>query len=184
MSKFKKGDKVQIVSSQLPTYWYANLVGKIYTLKNFNGEDWYVEECDTGVLVPADLYLVEEAKPTFDLKTQPWFIRINSPEESKVVQEWLFSNGIVWGGGCFEARNLWAQYLTNIDVDGEIRGVIMWCHEDIGIHESAKELKFNFKSVIDSVEYPEYETETQKQLKELEQTIKKAQEQIAQLKEM
>jgi hypothetical protein len=130
----------------------------------------------------SDFEIIEE--PSFNLKTNPWFIRVNSPEESKVVQEWLFSNGVGWIGGNFEAGNLWAQYLTNINVDGDQRGVIMWSHEDIGIHESAKELKFKFKTVLDSVIFPEVETEQEKKLKELEETIKKAAKEIQELKGM
>ena len=28
----------------------------------------------------------------FDMKTQPWFIKINSQEEFDLVQEWLIEN--------------------------------------------------------------------------------------------
>lgn len=49
-----------------------------------------------------------------------------------------------------------------------------------------KEIKFTFRNIlaIDSIEFPTVESERDKKIRELKETIDKAQEQIKQLEEM
>ena len=127
----------------------------------------------------------------FDLKTQPWHIFVNSPEECQAAQEWLFSQGLTWCNGDVEVSNLYARTLSNYFVIfGErnftldIRGFVYDVHKN-DYEDSSKELKLEFanKFVVNSYKTPVIETVQQKQIRELEETIAKAQEQIQSLKE-
>jgi hypothetical protein len=75
------------------------------------------------------------------------------------------------------------QYLTNTTFDGVIRKCVMHGSNNPLETPARKEIKLTFKTVIDSVIFPEVETEQEKKLKELEETIKKAQDQIKELQE-
>jgi hypothetical protein len=60
---------------------------------------------------------------TFDLKKDPWYIRVNSFEESISVQNWLFEQGIGW----FHTRPYTVfgvvGYITNVlSEDGILSG--------------------------------------------------------------
>jgi hypothetical protein len=52
------------------------------------------------------------------------------------------------------------------------------------IHPTAKEIKLTFKTTIDSVQYPEMETEQQVKMKQLQETIDKAARELKELREM
>lgn len=133
------------------------------------------------------LKLVKEEKEEmkFDMKKEPWYIRINSKAESKAVQEWLFSKGLGWTTR--NAPDLTVKYenykfICNIFTDGIVISSLLKTNSQGEIHESAKEIKPTFKAVVDSVTFPEVKTEQQKQIEELEKTILLAKQQIETLK--
>ena len=57
---------------------------------------------------------------TFDLKKDPWYIRVNSFEESAAVQEWLFEQGVVWMGTEPSTAIGVVGYITNVFSEDEI----------------------------------------------------------------
>lgn len=197
-----------------------------------------------------------------ELKTKPWYIRIEDEEHSKRVQQRLFEAGIFWYTSDKNEPKpdfLSAPVLTNATVRGEIPGYIMWSSDsnygnygcekiilgDIGTFEGSvglveaewkilvegeerekliqtwlaerglhfyrfldsglgrywlikngtmplywkasgsfvdlPEIKFNFKTVIESVDIPVLETPQQKELKKL---IKQRDEIDAKIKEL
>lgn len=74
------------------------------------------------------------------------------------------------------------KYLTNTTCDGKIEK--QWVmHGSMRTHQK-EEIKFSFRTVVDKVEFPEVKTERELKLIELEESARKIQEQIAQLKEM
>lgn len=97
---------------------------------------------------------------SFDLKEDPWFIRVNSPEESAAVQEWLFEQGVCWEGLGPVVSYTHCSYLTNSGLDGEIGCWLLFgAHPSFvgGVGDKRKEIKVNFKPAlsVDSVEYPD-----------------------------
>ncbi len=123
-----------------------------------------------------------------DLKKDRWFIRVNSVEESIATQEWLLEQGITWWAGldCSVGHDL-AKVLTNYWADNLInrRGFMFSSKLARFIAEPQCEIKLIFKpklSVSDVI-YPTKESPQQAKIRELEETINKAQEQIKQLKE-
>lgn len=127
--------------------------------------------------------LVKEEKEEmqFDMSKEPWFIRYSNKEEFKLVDEWVKEN---YGDslGVFYQNTM---AMTNIDQSGIIRGNVMWLNEEhIKSGPERHEIKLTFKTVIDSVTFPEVKTEQQKQIEELEKTILLAQQQIEELKKI
>lgn len=116
----------------------------------------------------------------FNMKTQPWFIRINSQEEFQAVQEWLIENHGVsldcrWNGDYMVG-------LTNTTDSGHTYGDhIMW-HGSDDIGNIREEIKFSFKTVIDSVEFPVVVSEEQKEIQRLTKIIEEAQQSLNKLK--
>lgn len=187
MKQFNKGDKVKVVSAERDTYWYANKIGNIYTLKSFDGNDWIVKETDFGVFAPCDLELVQEDEKESIarfLREQKWFIHTGSPEKSKLVQEWLFEHGVKWQWHSGFNNNPGEKLLTNTYDDGEKNGYILFSVDSNKYN--AQEIKLEYATIIKNVQLPEIapkKTEAQLQIEKLETTIAQASDQIQQLKE-
>lgn len=126
----------------------------------------------------------------FNLKTNPWFIRVNSKEEFEAAKEWVKSQ-------TGDTYNFFTDYYSDTAgfsnyYNGKLLGRIAWynnSHVEEALKESVNEIKLTFKTVIDSVEYPvvkELRSPSERDLKieELEQSIKEAQERLNELKEM
>lgn len=122
-------------------------------------------------------------KEMFDMKTQPWYIKINSQEEFDLVQEWLIEN---YGSG-LECD--WDGYfkkcgVTNWESCGmEVsRGWVMWMDEKSKADRYASEIKFNFRKVIDNVELPDVKSEQELEIERLTEIINQAQETLNKMK--
>lgn len=95
---------------------------------------------------------------TFDLKKDPWYIRVNSPEESAAVQEWLFEQGVTWWGDCAIVQYTFSYYLTNSYSTGVVEPYLMYGTGEIDeFSDKRKELKVIFKKVlqVEDVTFPE-----------------------------
>lgn len=64
MSKFKDGDKVRVVSAQLKSYWYADLIGKEFIIinNNTNSFGWNIKGHSGYYLRECDIELVKDNK--------------------------------------------------------------------------------------------------------------------------
>jgi hypothetical protein len=115
------------------------------------------------------------------MKTQPWFIRFSSVEEAALVDEWLEEN---FGS----TLNLYSNNIigvTNTDNDGNASNdYLYWVDESALTKTKRHEIKLNFKTIIDSVEWPSFRSEKDLKIEELEKTIAEAQKKLQELKEM
>lgn len=186
MDKFKAGDKVKVVKSGLCTYWYANRIGDVFTLSSqISNGDWRGVEDRDGWLSTSDIELVKDEKETISefLRGNKWFIRTGSPEESKLVQEWLFEHGMEWIYGKNVQSRFNEQLLTNTDCVGEKGNFIMFS-TDLE-KKNAQEIKLTFKTIVESVEIPvvesKEEAERKKKIQELKETIALAQKQLEEM---
>lgn len=106
-------------------------------------------------------YIGEKEMNKFDLKTQPWWIRVDKEEESKAAQEWLFEQGITWADGSSTVYNYPSlSFVSNLWDDGCINeGKFMWFHGEETPHKSAQEIKLSFETTtkVANVIYPEAE---------------------------
>ena len=121
---------------------------------------------------------------TFDMKKQPWFIkleRLTTPEREavrKFVQEKM--------GNCPHYNG--AKYYTNYCMGAKgSPDAFVYVGDNSAVKDPVTEIKLSFATAVveDSIVYPKpvpKETATQRQLKQLEATIKEAQEQIESLK--
>lgn len=98
---------------------------------------------------------------SFDLKEDPWFIRVNSPEESAAVQKWLFEQGICWKAVGPVVSNTGAKYLTNSCPAGVTGDWLLWGEYPLplagSVEDKRKEIKVDFKTTlsVSNVEYPD-----------------------------
>ena len=185
---FKKGDKVKIVSRKFPSVWYNNVgVGKIFNVEYFRENQhgkYYMGEGFEGGVYECDLELVEEEKEEmqFDMKKEPWYIRIEDEQEFNAARDWVESLGFKFEYGNKYEEDIVAisNYLNSY---GEVEPII---HKNKAQDDQSEynEVKLKFKTVIDSVTFPEVKTEQQKQIEELEKTILLAQQQIEELKKI
>jgi hypothetical protein len=174
MSKFKKGDKVIRVNKG-----FSDMkVGDKGTVVKYISTGVYLEEF-VGGHDPDNLKLIEENKMKFDMKKEPWFIRYNNEEEFNLVQEWLDKN---YGEPMDCHYVSYSKYITNAAESGYLFETPKYGRNE-KIESYAKEIKLTFKTIVDSVEWPEVESEAQKKIKELEQTINSAKVQIEQLEQ-
>lgn len=177
---FKKGDKVQRIIGT-----HEDMIpGEIAIVKRQDGGQLLYLEGYDSAHNPQNFKLVKEEKKEmqFDMHSKPWFIRVNNEQEYDAAVNWVKSKGLdfKYNGGYFKGLAAISNYL---ELDGSIDDSIYRC--DIGDDLSKyHEIKFTFKTVIDSVTFPEVKTEQQKQIEELERTILLAQQQIEELKKI
>ena len=119
----------------------------------------------------------KEEKNMFNMKTMPWMILVNNEAEFDAVDEWLVGQGYP-SIGCKYPK--YCKYLTNTTSGGSVADGIM--HGGNAASTFRHEIKLNFKTVVDSVEWPVVESERDKKIRELEESAKKIQEQINELK--
>lgn len=182
-NKFKVGDRVYCVDDSGYTEFYV-VEGAIYTVV----DKWW-DECESDEVsirdvteYPNDFKLYkEEPVNQFDMKIQPWFIRVNNEQEFNLVQEWLKEN---FGTCCNFKWYPLMKGLSNTKNEGKIfNNRVMWC-DDKSLNQNSYEIKLNFKTIIDSVEWPVVESEKDRKIRELKETIEAAAKQIKELEEM
>jgi hypothetical protein len=147
--------------------------GEIYTVHKTNGT-----KCVEIVEDMARFYEATNFEPVveFDMHKNPWFIRINNLQEFNVTQQWLEANF-----GCNLRCNYYGTYiafLTNKMEPGVCGSRVLWSSGE----PEGKEIKLSFQTIIDKVEWPVVESATQIKIRELEESAKKLQEQIAEIK--
>lgn len=124
---------------------------------------------------------VVKEKKVFDLKTNPWFIRVNNKEEFEAAISWAEEKGLKWD-------KIHREYNKSIKAIGtclsfpEVQVIYYLLNNDNFCQGAREEIKITFKTIIESVEYPEIETEQDKKIRELQETIEIAKRQIEELK--
>lgn len=128
-------------------------------------------------------HFFEKCVEPFNLKTMPWKIIVNSPEESRMAQEWLFEQGVEWKLHGKKVKELNVQVFTNCRAsDLKPEPNLLYSYD--AKNSVAPEIKLTFG--VTSVEYPEpiaKETEAQKKMKELEDKQREISEELAKLRE-
>lgn len=189
MNNFKIDDKVRCTSSQVVNnkvieVGYTGKVTHVSDTGHYIAVDGQLG-ADNALVCSARAFELVKESPTFDLKTSPWFIRVNSKEESTLAQEWLFSQRVFWSvGKVDEVRDIVkiGGYLTNQTIDLTAESYIMHGHNLDEKKVNCPEIKLTFKTSIESVKYPEIKTQQQVAIEELEATIELAKQQISKLK--
>jgi len=188
MSNLKVGMRVKAVTDYPENNFKRISVGDFGTVTGFdeyvkdfvhvhfdNGRreefyDWRVEP------------VTEEPKQMFNIKSDPWFIRVNSEQEFEVIQDWLEEN---YGCSLITSYNTAFEYLTNTSCWGQIEEAFVMHGRGHPLETtSRKEIKLTFKTIIDSVTFPEVESEHQIKMKQLQETIDKAARELKELLEM
>lgn len=121
----------------------------------------------------------------YDMKTNPWFIRINNKEEHAAVVEFLKEKG--YDDNVIPSYNSNINALVNSFSRGSwLDGDVMWS-STAGkyLDDVRKEIVVNFKSTlsVDKVVYPDVESPTQQKMRELEEQQRKIADEIAKLRE-
>lgn len=184
---FKKGDKVKIVSCEKSTYWYADKIGKEYTLNEYeNTLGWNIKGDVCSYLKESDIELVKEEKEEMfgkkDLKTG-YIIELVTFNRVQFAMVLLGT-----ANGDIVAGETWFPLSSYTDEDlfgnnGDVKINKVYCPKTNADHAYAitKSLKGQI-SYCSLVWEREEKTEQQKQIEELEKTILLAQQQIEELK--
>lgn len=121
---------------------------------------------------------------TFDICKDKWFFFSNSMQERDAFLEWAYEQGMSWSAGvapCLQGDDVYisGNFFTE--------GVLGWAmvkarefYESYGHVEIHPE--FKYKMCVAFVPSPEVESPQQKQIRELEETIARATQQINELK--
>lgn len=189
MSNLKVGMRVKAVTEYPENNFKRISVGDFGTVTGFNEhvKDFVRVHFDNGRR--EEFYdwrvepVTEEPKQMFNIKTDPWFIRVNSEQEFEVIQDWLEEN---YGEKIRANYGTHMKWLTNAQCDGYINSklLVMYGSGEPLATTPRKEIKLTFKTTIDSVQYPEMETEQQVKMKQLQETIDKAARELKELREM
>ena len=188
MSNLKVGMRVKAVTDYPENNFKRISVGDFGTVTGFDDyvKDFVRVHFDNGRR--EEFYdwrvepVTEEPKQMFNIKSDPWFIRVNSEQEFEVIQGWLQEN---YGCSLITSYNTAFEYLTNTSCTGQIEeAFVMYGRGNPLEATSRKEIKLTFKTTIDSVQYPEMETEQQVKMKQLQETIDKVARELKELREM
>lgn len=189
MSKFKVGDKVFLkkhsCSMNAP-------IGTIAIVTGYSNS-WLTVAWSTDVhqnngnYYECDFELLQENKmQEFDMKTMPWWISVKSEAEFESAKEFIKSKGLnMYEIDNCRSLNYVGCAITNFFVE-DITPVATVLNGKIAtskLHTSGREIKLTFKTVIDNVEYPVVESETQKKLRELEEQQRELADKIAKIRE-
>lgn len=177
----KVGDKLRCVNANpnIIGLKFGDVVEVLDTWSGYNGRIGVDagDHCISGI--HANWFeLVKEDDMKFDMKTQPWFIRIESEEQFKAVGDWLLVN---FGKRAEIYYSEYIAFLTNTSTSGTVcNGVLYAVHAD-DICDGCKEIKLSFKTTVDLVSLPEVETPEQAEIKRLTKIIEDAQESLSKL---
>lgn len=122
----------------------------------------------------------------FDISKDKWFIAVANAEEAVAVQEWLVTLGCTWDG-CFKDTirrdfHVWGGPAYAIGM-GHHGGSLGQANVGFWTSWGHKEIKVKLELVVDAYEFPVVQSEQEKQIKALEETINMAQQQIQKLKQ-
>lgn len=173
---FVKGQAVKLYmddGSSVPLFQGPN---NLYNLCD-GQEGAYLDLDSVTKVVKEEKGMKSEA---FNLKTNPWFIRVANEQEYNAARDWVKEN---FGDYLDIGYSSDKKGLSNTKDCGETCTRAMWMGEESFNETKRHEIKLIFKTTVDSVTFPEVKTEQQKQIEELEATIVQAQTQIAQLKQ-
>jgi len=181
VSKFKVGDIVRVIEN-----WPYNLkIGEEFEvetthngrirLKNFinnlvgnNSTLWP----ESSFELVSDSHKEESKVKQFDLKKDRWFISTPTPEASKLAQEWLFDQGIIWQSAVNDAKKVKFTDTSYLMSSLYEKGSFCWSTPK---HiQGYEEITLTYKTIIDTITLPvlkEPESEAQKQLKVLKEQI-------------
>lgn len=176
-----------MIKAGLPSYWYADKIWEVFeveqlTLSNHEKFTYKVVNSESqGCLYfdHTDIEIINEEKQMFDLKKEKWFIYTPTQESSRIAQEWLFAQGLVWQ----HHRDTKVRYTESLYLKLSPFTAGAFCHTDsIDLkYDQSKEVKLTIKTIVDSVEYPKIETPEQKQLQEVMTKISELQAQAEKL---
>lgn len=189
---FKVGDTVRRI---ICDGWLSNgQVLKIGTICKVtevlhNGFIWVsaegIQEDTEHRLVFFELVESAPTAPTFNMKNDPWFIRVHNAEEAEEVRRWLDENCEVKFGSSPLNIDLVNKYsfvgFTNTyNHLSEPNKYLMFGNLEVpGVRS---EIKITFKKVVDRVDYPVIECLTRKRIRELEAQQQKIADEISKLK--
>lgn len=183
--KFKIGDKALRISGRFKNT-YPGFVGLIVDVRP---DGSIVFEGDATRYDEACFELVKEEANVkeFDLHKDKWFICTPTKEAFKMAQLWAIEQGFGWG---VISSTLSDGTLPNVEYSESIGGNHILC-DRLGYADKLfyqehghKEIKLTFKTIVDTVEYPEpelIETDSQKELRILKEQIEQLTQQANKL---
>lgn len=186
--KFKIGDKVRCVEEFSWTeqsielkFGSENTVVDVSPASgtiSFNFEDYW--RPDRFELVKEETNVKE-----FDLHKDKWFIHTPTKEAFKLAQLWAIEQGFSWTTTVSKLSTLYLVECPEALGGNHIKSGLLG-HGDREFYEEEghKEIKLTFKTVVDTVEYPEpeiIETESQKELRILKEQIEQLTQQANKL---
>lgn len=130
-----------------------------------------------------ELIKEKEEMKEFNLKTMPWWIKVENEEQSKAVQEWLFEQGMSWDSGDKELCPAAFKYLTNYCDEVDDSG-FMYFNYLLEQYTPDKEIKLSFSLKVQNVEFPLIKTEQEIQLEKLKEQIEELNKQASMLEKM
>lgn len=184
MQEFNIGDKVKYTGEDFMGLYIDTK--EVYTVSSCNAGYLKLKEIIYSHSYKVENFVhvevKEEPKQMFNIKTDPWFIRVNSEQEFEAIQDWLQEN---YGCSLIASYNTAFEYLTNTSCTGQIEEAFVMHGRGYPLETtSRKEIKLTFKTIIDSVTFPEVESEHQIKMKQLQETIDKAARELKELREM
>jgi len=155
-------------------YWnddapkWATTVIKSKDKKEFYASDWgtkdgdrqqvgsHRKECGEADMSGEHFWTLISTKPKpFNYLTQPWKIRTGSPERSKLVQEFLFAQGIGWeASDATTSKSFYNEkFLTNVFFPNSISKHILYSPNGNIDKVQATEIVLEFETTVKSVQY-------------------------------
>lgn len=119
-----------------------------------------------------------------NLKTEKWFIRVPDEASAQAVQEYMFERGLGWNGK-LELRTDYETWSFPEAIGcGHCGGNSLGqANVNYWIGNEHKEIVITLKTSVDTLEFLKVESPQEIKIRELQETITKAQEQIQALKE-
>lgn len=172
MDKFKVGDKIRHVGL------WDNWPDDSYEITEVRESFYFCGHSRSFSKIYEGYFELVKKNEMFDMKKNPWYIKVNSKEQFDAVQEWLLKNF----GAKFEHGYEEGMCLSNTDFAGEQLNKVVWyANEPKG--RNLLEIKFTFKTTIENVHFPVVQNEAQKKLRELEEQQRKLTDEIAKIRQ-
>lgn len=183
--KFKVGDKALRVSGSFKNT-YPGFVGLIVDVRP-DASIVFEDDCCRYDEKCFELVKEETNVKEFDLHKDKWFIETPTKEVFKLAQLWAIEQGFAWTKEASVSTDGTLYYPVEVKSFGgnHIKsGLLGRGYREFYEREGHKEIKLTFKTVVDTVEYPEpeiVETPSQKELRILKEQIEQLTQQANKL---
>lgn len=179
MNKFKVNDVVKCEWG----YFSRIDIGETYKVRAVSSTGGSILITTASGDLWYDIKYFKLVSSEFDMVNNPWFIRVSNQKEYELAKEFVKSKGFKFSFG--EDYTDSSKTITNRDDLNKVlcKGLeYVIRSERVFFDKDRYEIKLNFKTTIDSIEYPEVKSAEELEIEQIETEMRKLADRLNKIK--